>query len=92
MEKVLLRFHQRLLPHILDIDVNEDGNLEVVVTHDLPEDIFNYPLSVRTRVPGGWNTVKVTQGNVTQTVNVDSRHIVYDIVPDGSTALIEKID
>lgn len=76
----------------MDIDVNEDGNLEVVVTHDLPEDIFNYPLSVRTRVPGGWNTVKVTQGNVTQTVNVDSRHIVYDIVPDGSTALIEKID
>lgn len=76
----------------LNINANNSGNLEVSITHDLPQDIFNYPLSVRTRVPADWNTVSVTQGDRSYTVAVSSRHIVYDVIPDGSTAVIEKVN
>ena len=75
----------------IKINVNSDKNLEVCINHNLPEDLFNYPLTIRTRVPADWKTVKVTQGNKVQTVNVKSRHILYDVIPDGSTVLIEKI-
>ena len=74
----------------IKINVNSDKNLEVCINHNLPEDLFNYPLTIRTRVPADWQTVKVTQGNKVQTVNVKSRHILYDVIPDGNTVLIEK--
>ena len=61
----------------LNINANDSGTLEVSITHDLPQDIFNYPLSVHTRVPADWNTVRVTQGDRSYTVAVSSRHVVY---------------
>lgn len=70
----------------------KNGKIEVTITHDLPMDIFNYPLSVRTRVPGDWDTALVTQNGKTQAVEVKGRHIVYDVVPDGSTAIVEKMN
>ena len=76
----------------MESKINDEGEFEVIITHDLPSDIFNYPLSVRTRVPGNWEKALVTQGDVTKTVAVKERHIVYDVIPDGTPVMIEKVN
>ena len=67
---------------------------EVLLTHELPQDIFNYPLTMRTRVPQDWNNAQITQNGTVLDVEVQEidgiRYAVYDVVPNTGTAIIEK--
>ena len=57
----------------------------------LDEDVFNYPLTVRTRVPAAWNTVSYELNGETVTATcytVDGeRYVNVNIVPGGDGAV-----
>ena len=67
---------------------------EVLLTHELPQEIFNYPLTMRTRVPQDWNNAQITQNGTVLDVAVQEidgiRYAVYDVVPNIGAAIIEK--
>ncbi len=67
---------------------------EVVLTHELQQDIVSYPLTMRTRVPQDWNGARIMQNGTVLDVAVQEidgiRYAVYDVVPNIGAAIIEK--
>ena len=56
------------------------------VTDALDEDLYEEPLTIRSRVPSSWRTVIVEQGDRSvekqSTWDGESRVIYYDTIPD----------
>ena len=77
-----------------DISMGVNGDtIEISLeVKNLPKDIFNYPLTVRTKVPKEWNTVKVVQNGTSHTVVAKERYIIYDVVPNAGVVSLKKID
>jgi len=71
------------------------SELTVVLTDTMDDSIYNYPLTVRVKVPTGWAAVKVTQGERVSYATakiVGSKWVIdADIVPDGGEAIITPI-
>jgi len=67
------------------------GELTVNITDTLPNDIFDYPLSVKVNVPYGTKTVTVYQGKNYKQYSVSGTTAIVDIVPDaGYTRIIAQ--
>ena len=79
----------------------EDGVLYVGLKLDrvtpdgkpLDENVFNYPLTVKAKVPAAWNTVSYEQNGKTVTASVktdpdtNQKYILINIVPGGDGAV-----
>lgn len=69
--------------------------IEVIVNHSLDPELYDLQLTARTTVPAEWNSVRVTQGNVTKTIPVQrargSSYVMYRITPNGPAARLERI-
>lgn len=63
-----------------------------LTTHGLDNEIFDYPLTVRSTVPKSWQTVAVTQGEVVSEVaSVEENGetvIYYDVTPNAGPATL----
>ena len=72
-----------------------DNRIRVKLTHSLDRDLYSYPLTLRTYVPGGWDAVTITirngnEGNnreITTNVKRDENgsYVQYRAVPNGGT-------
>ena len=66
------------------------------VTDALDDELYDEPLTIRSRVPSGWNTVIVEQGDSIveeqSTLEGESRVIQYDVVPDRGTISLRNSD
>jgi hypothetical protein len=71
-----------------------DQGITLSVTDNLPDDIFNYPLSIRRPLPSGWTKAEVTQkGEVVDDtiVTVNSKqYVMFKAVPDGGDVVISS--
>ena len=58
----------------------------VTITHDLDAKLFNYPLTLKTRVPSKLKNIIITQAGKSQSVKVQSKngisYVSYDAVPN----------
>lgn len=79
---------------ITDI-ATEDSRTVTLTMTNLPEDIFNAPLTVRSEVPADWTYAKVTQGGSVQApelVMENGRYyIYYDAYPNQGEIKIENV-
>ncbi|MBN1309282.1 MAG: polysaccharide deacetylase family protein [Chitinispirillaceae bacterium] len=71
-----------------------DNSITVAVTDNLPDSIFNYPLSIRRPLPEGWTNVYVIQGgkevkDTIVTVN-SKKHLMFQVLPDAGDVVIAK--
>jgi hypothetical protein len=69
--------------------------IEVDLRHDLPADPYDVPLTLRTYVPAGWQSVEVKQADRTALVSAvrDERgnSILYQAVPgSGPVTLTQR--
>jgi peptidoglycan/xylan/chitin deacetylase (PgdA/CDA1 family) len=69
--------------------------IEVDLRHDLPVDLYNLPLTLKTYVPAGWQSVEVRQGDRAGRALTarDERgsYVLYQAVPNlGSVILAER--
>ena len=75
---------------------NNDGAITLCVTDDLPDDIYNYPLTVRVNVPSSYEAVKVVQGesvNYYACKNIDGKWVAdVDVVPNGTQAFVTEAE
>ena len=73
---------------------DSNGNISVTVTDDLPDNIYNYPLTVRVAVPEAYEAVKVTQGGVINYFackEIDGTWVAdIDVVPSGVAASVTE--
>ncbi len=54
--------------------------IEITLTDNLNDEIFNYPLSAYIKVPGDWNYVKLQQGNFVDTLEVIEKDIDWVVL------------
>jgi len=68
--------------------------IEVDLRHDLPLDLYDLPLTLRTYVPGGWQSVEVLQGDRTSRAltarDERGRYILYQAVPNIGPVRLAK--
>jgi peptidoglycan/xylan/chitin deacetylase (PgdA/CDA1 family) len=72
-----------------------DSIITLAVTDTLDNSIFNYPLTIRRKLPQGWVSAKVSQNGKnknSQIVNMNSiNFILFDVAPDsGDIKLIKQ--
>lgn len=74
--------------------VQNGDTIEIDLRHDLPAEIYDLPLTLRTSVPSGWKTVAVKQGNRTVIVRParDSRGacVWYQAVPNADPVTLAR--
>ncbi len=68
--------------------------LEVVLGHDLKQEFYDLPLTLRTIVPPEWPSAEIRQGKGTQRVQVvrdqGKGYVTYQAVPNAGTVTLEK--
>jgi len=68
--------------------------IEVDLRHDLPLDLYDLPLTLRTYVPAGWQSVEVSQGIGTNRAlaarDERGRYILYQAVPNNGPVRLAK--
>lgn len=73
-----------------------DSLIEINLTDDLSDDIYDFPLSAYISVPIEWQEVRLVQGNVSnvyQSFNVDSMQVILaKVIPDGGIIKLTKYD
>ena len=73
----------------------DQNKVELTLTDTLDDEIYNYPLTVRMRIPDEWEAAKVTQNGKTTygTPKVVSGLWVLDvnIIPDGGVATVVPV-
>ena len=70
------------------------SSITITVTDNLPDTIFNYPLTIRRVLPNGWTTAVVTQKGTAvydTIVSVSSKqYVMFKAIPDGGDVVISK--
>lgn len=62
------------------------------LTDNLDNSIYDYPLSIRTPMPDGWNEgVIVYQNEEEIESKVEGNYVYFDAVPDGGTILVKSL-
>jgi peptidoglycan/xylan/chitin deacetylase (PgdA/CDA1 family) len=66
--------------------------LSLSVTDNLPDDLFNYPITIEITLPERWKKALVKQNKLSNTLNVSERKIILNVVPDQATIEISKVE
>jgi len=70
------------------------GEIRVSLTHSLDPDVYDYPLSLATRVPEDWDFVEVIQGSLRDvhpmSHNGAAAFVRYTAVPDGEVVILRE--
>jgi len=78
----------------------DKSGLKIVLTDEMDDDIYNFPLTVKIAAHKDWQAVKVTQGDKVSYAKVEYEayefyggeyYAFLDIVPDGGEATVEPI-
>jgi hypothetical protein len=68
----------------------------VTLTHNLDQNLYNEPLTLRTYVPGDWPAVEVKQnekaGRITAGKDEKGAFIIYDAVPNAGKIEVSRAD
>lgn len=69
-----------------------DSRIELNVTDNLDDSIFNYPLTVDIQVPSGWQDVKIMQGTDTTSavafISGGNTFVRTNVVPDAGNVIL----
>lgn len=67
--------------------------IEISISHNLDIDTFNYPLTVRAKVPADWTSVVLTHADgttetLTPFVEGENTYVYANVVPNGQVAVL----
>ena len=73
----------------------QDGGIVVSVEHTLDEDLYDYPLTLKTYVPGHWNEVSIKQGESESQLSAFSdeggKFVLYEARPGPDEIIISAL-
>jgi len=84
-------FREKQNAFVLTLD-STSNRIAISVTHNLDATIFNFPLTLKTKVPSNWTNITVTQAAVvkylTSVVEDNESYVYYDAVPNGGSIIL----
>jgi hypothetical protein len=76
-------------------NTNDDDVIKVDLEHSLDKDLYDFPLTLKTYVPGDWNTCKVRQGEsefeLVATADEAGKFLLYDALPNKGQIVISPL-
>ena len=77
------------------VEIRRKGaTIEVSLRHDLSQDLYDLPLTLKTRVPARWPAVRVSQGTSTQRADIErdgeQAWATYPAVPNAGTVTLAE--
>lgn len=70
------------------------SKITFTATHNLDNSIYNFPVTVRRKLPAGWNSAKVKQNskslNLQYVYGRNVKYVMFDVVPNGSEIVLSK--
>lgn len=73
---------------------SNDSTILLSVTHDLDQQIYKHPVTLKRTIPDEWKNVDITQGNNTVSTEIESEnntnYVIFDVVPNRDTVVIER--
>lgn len=70
----------------------EGDRISITLEHSLDPDLYSDPLTLKTYIPDGWNTVSVQQGNQTRTIeageDAQGKYVQYDAKPNDEPVVL----
>ena len=73
----------------------EEHEISVVLRDDLTDASYDLPLTLKTRVPSGWHTVDVRQGDQTERVEAFQQkgmsYVLYQAVPNAEVVKLDPV-
>jgi len=86
---------QKQNANIITLD-STDTRIAISLTHQLDANIFDEPLTLKTKVPAGWTNVKVTQGTSVKDIQATDEngqlYIYYDAFPNKGTISLNRLN
>ena len=72
----------------------EETSAKIVlsITDNLPDDHFNFPLTLEVLVPLGWKKVKLKQKNIKGIVESVDGKVIINVIPDNGVVEINKVE
>ncbi|MDQ8202161.1 polysaccharide deacetylase family protein [Pelagicoccus sp. SDUM812003] len=84
------RYIQERDTSTLSVVSEEANSITLQLTHELDNEVFNYPLSLRRPLPSGWADASVTQNGSEVPSEIVDGKLMFDVVPNGGDILITK--
>lgn len=73
---------------------NQDNHITLLVTDNLNNAIYNYPVTIRRPLPQDWAAVNVSQNGKAidaRIIEIDSKkYVMFDVVPDDGDIVLTK--
>ena len=80
----------------LDVTQIDDNTFTLSLSDQMDDDLFQYPLDVKLRVPESWAAAKVTQGDHVTTIPTiqhnTSPYVIVPVIPDAGVATVMQTD
>jgi len=77
-----------------NVTAQNDAQIQINATDSLPDQIYNYPLTVDISVPADWEGAYVIQGSRTDSVNTiiagNGAYVRTKVIPDGGVLILNK--
>ncbi len=86
------RYIQERNAAVLSVVSNEATSITLRLTHDLDATVFDYPLTLRRPLPGGWARATITQNGAPVTSQVVNGNLVFDVVPNGGDIVLTQAE
>ncbi|HLX93973.1 MAG TPA: polysaccharide deacetylase family protein [Puia sp.] len=70
----------------------DNGTFQVSLTHSLDKKMYDLPLTLKTYIPATWSKATVSQGKITQPLEVQrdekGNFVLYQVKPNDATAVL----
>jgi oligosaccharide reducing-end xylanase len=86
------RYIQERNASVLTVVSDATTNITLRLTNHLDNTIFNYPVTLRRPMPGGWPAATITQNGATVPSQVVNGNLTFDVVPNGGDIVLSKLE
>ena len=86
------RYIQERNASVLTVVSTGATNITLRLTNSLDNTIFNYPVTLRRPMPGGWAAAAVTQNGASVSNQVVNGSLTFDVVPNGGDIVLSKLE
>lgn len=86
------RYIQERDASVLTVVSNGTTHITLRLTNNLDNTIFNYPVTLRRPMPGGWPAAGIKQNGAAVPSQVVNGKLMFDVVPNGGDIVLSKPD
>jgi len=86
------RYIQERNASVLTVVSNGSTNITLRLTNSLDHTMFDYPVTLRRPMPGGWAAAAVTQNGVSVPSQIVNGKLMFDVVPNGGDIVLSKLE